>query len=249
MNISITFAKLAGLYKIVKPTLDGARLMYRTGATGIRPQSNSTIEYFERYESLRDDLIYHLPDLYSDLKIREIPIPGSNGIPGEKLETLVKDMEYIFEVRSNSEKGVSDEQERPSRVFISHGRSQDWREVQAYVEKDIKLDTLELAQEANKGRTVLQKLDEESQNCSFAVVVMTGDDQADSAAPRVRENVMHEIGFFQGKFGLANVCLLHEEGVSIPSNIHGVVYIPFPKDLVIATFGLLTRELRAAFPS
>lgn len=40
MNISITFAKLAGLYKIVKPTLDGARLMYRTGATGIRPQSN-----------------------------------------------------------------------------------------------------------------------------------------------------------------------------------------------------------------
>ncbi len=66
-------------------------------------------------------------------------------------------------------------------------------------------------------------------------------------APRVRENVMHEIGFFQGKYKLSGVCLLHEEGTNIPTNIAGVVYIPFPKGLVSASFGVLARELRTFF--
>jgi predicted nucleotide-binding protein len=77
---------------------------------------------------------------------------------------------------------------------------------------------------------------------------MIGDDDVGIRAPRTRENVMHEIGYFQGKYGLANICLLHEEGTSIRSNIHGLVYIPFPKGLVSATFGVLGRELRTAFP-
>jgi predicted nucleotide-binding protein len=58
---------------------------------------------------------------------------------------------------------------------------------------------------------------------------------------------MHEIGYFQGKYGLRDICLLYEEGTNIPSNIHGLVYIPFPKGLVRATFGALARELKAAF--
>jgi predicted nucleotide-binding protein len=161
-------------------------------------------------------------------------------------------MAYIFEVKANSELRVVVAEEpvsdpRPARVFISHGKSPDWREVQDYIERDLTIQTLELAQEPSKGRTVLQKLNEESDKCSFAVVVMTGDDDDGHGAPRVRENVMHEIGFFQGKYGLSNVCLLHEEGTSIPSNIHGLVYIPFPKELVSAAFGVLSRELRSAF--
>ncbi|MFP5260975.1 MAG: TIR domain-containing protein [Blastocatellia bacterium] len=136
---------------------------------------------------------------------------------------------------------------RPRRIFISHGRSTDWQSVQAYIEKDLGIATLELAQEANRGRTVLQKLWDESSKCSFAVVVMTGDDDIGTGQPRARENVLHEIGFFQGKFGLENVCLLYEEETSIPSNIHGLVYISFPKGIIKASFGELQRELRAAF--
>jgi predicted nucleotide-binding protein len=116
--------------------------------------------------------------------------------------------------------------------------------VQAYIERDLDIRTLELAQEPNLGRTVLQKLDEESRRCTSAVIVMTGDDPVPEGSPHARENVLHEIGFFQGKFGLSAVCLLHEEGTNIPSNIHGLVYIPFPKGYVSATFGLLTRELK-----
>ncbi len=74
-----------------------------------------------------------------------------------------------------------------------------------------------------------------------------GDDLDASGQARARENVIHEIGFFQGKYGLSRVCLLYEEGVSIPSNIHGLVYAPFPKGRVSASFGLLVRELGAMY--
>jgi hypothetical protein len=40
---------------------------------------------------------------------------------------------------------------------------------------------------------------------------------------------------------------MHEEGVNIPSNIHGLVYTPFPKGHVSAGFGLLIRELKAMY--
>jgi hypothetical protein len=211
--------------------------------------------YYERYEVLLDQLKAELPDLYSDLPERNWPSPDKDKdflFSRGQFDPLVRDMAYIFEVKANSELKFdlgSEEaalEEQPRRVFISHGRSPDWREVQDYIEKDLNILTLELAQEPSKGRTVLQKLNEESNKCSFAVVVMTGDDNLGTGAPRARENVMHEIGFFQGKYGLANVCLLHEEGTNIPSNIHGLVYIPFPKALVSAAFGVLSRELRVA---
>lgn len=249
-NLTLLFAKMSGLYKTLKTLFnDDARQGF--------PQA-TYVEFYQRYSMLAHEMKVALPDLLSDLPYRELPKPTLTARDYETLlyskaqmQQLLSDMEYIFEVRANSEMAfnlTSDaNKERPDRVFISHGRSSDWMEVQAYIEKDLAISTLELAQEPNQGRTILQKLAEESDKCSFAVVVMTGDDAVDSDAPRVRENVMHEIGFFQGKYGLPSVCLLHEEGVSVPTNIHGVVYVPFPKSLVSASFGVMSRELRAFF--
>ena len=136
----------------------------------------------------------------------------------------------------------------PDRIFISHGQNTDWLKVQPYIQKDIGIDTLELAQESFHGRTILQKLVEEADKCSFAVVVMTGDDKVGEDQVRARENVIHEIGFFQGKYGLERVCLLHEEGVNIPNNIKGLGFSPFQKGHIEASFVELRREIEAAFP-
>ncbi|MGA3288133.1 MAG: nucleotide-binding protein [Bacteroidota bacterium] len=242
-KIPIIFAKLAGLHKKIKSVLSGGGFYF---------DPPFALELFGQYANLRDDLVSSLPELYSDLIIR--PLPQSSGttdfngrgyIGHGEIIILLRDIDYIFEVRSHSRIGETPT-EKPRRVFISHGRNQDWLQVQVYIEKDVKVQTLELAQEPNKGRTVLQKLGEESDKCSFAVIVMTGDDDLGVGAPRARENVMHEIGFFQGKYGLERVCLLYEEGTNIPSNIHGLVYIPFPKGYVNATFGPLQRELNSA---
>lgn len=137
----------------------------------------------------------------------------------------------------------------PNRVFVSHGRSTLWLEVQRFIERDahLNLEVVELAEEPNRGRTISRKLADESHQCSFAVIVMTGDDVTNDNEARVRENVMHEIGFFQARYGFDRVCLLREEGVNIPSNLDGIGYSGFPKGQVKAALVELLRELRSAF--
>lgn len=238
---AIIFAKIAAL----KKSFDSIK--YDPSARTIGSQVEPL---FPRYEKLVSEIKDELPELYSDLPDLGIPDPRGlgNGIPIYELnqiDPLAKNLDYILEVRSNSRIGEKEaEKEKLDFIFLSHGRSNEWYKVQSYLEKDLSNLTIELAQQPNIGRTVLQKLDEESNKCNSAIIVMTGDDEFDKGEIRARENVLHEIGFFQGKLGLDKVVLLHEEGVNIPSNIHGLVYISFPKDTVETTFGALTRELK-----
>ncbi|GGI23647.1 TIR domain-containing protein [Pedobacter mendelii] len=244
-NSSITFAKLAGLDKKVSLTLSRRNLSY---------DSDIVIEYYNLYIFLRAKLIKEIPELYSELPVRKIPTAQYTLNDGQRrgyiessyLRTIKEDLSYIFEVRSNSRIGETTI-DKPNRIFISHGKSTEWYKLQAYLEKTLNYKTLELAQEANQGRTIMQKLGEESDKCRYAIIVMTGDDEQGEDKPRARENVMHEIGFFQGKYGFRNVCLLYEENTSLPSNIHGLVYIPFTRGMIEATFGALSRELSPIF--
>jgi predicted nucleotide-binding protein len=82
-----------------------------------------------------------------------------------------------------------------------------------------------------------------SNKCRVAIIVMSGDDTTDKGEIRARENVMHEVGFFQGKIGIRNVIILHEKGVNIPTNISGLVYHPYPKDAIKATYVDIANEL------
>lgn len=247
---SILLAKVAALQKNFSKIIWDR--LQRIGGSIVEP-------LMSQYSKYCKELIESIPELYADLEIMPIPEPfcvvptmrdnadneQENVYTHRQLEPIIQSIDYILEVRANYRIGEKQESEdRPKRVFISHGRSAEWYKVQSHMEKDINFGTLELTQEANFGRTVLQKLNDESNRCGYAVIVMTGDDIIEDEI-RARENVLHEIGFFQGKYGLQNVVLLHEEGVNIPSNIHGLVYIPFPKNTVEATFGALDRELRA----
>jgi predicted nucleotide-binding protein len=133
------------------------------------------------------------------------------------------------------------------RVFITHGRNPEWMEVQRYIESTIKIPTVELSQAVSLGRTIIEKLEQESDNCGYAVIVMSGDDTGEDGSIRVRENVMHEVGWFQAKYGRGRVCLLHEDGVSIPSNISGLAYIPYPKGRIKAAFADFRDEIEAVY--
>ena len=255
--VPVVFAKLAGIRRARDDALNDEHKK-----AGKLPIQNFSFEevgrYFTGAQAQLALLRRELPDLFSDFT--EMPVipkvemakataeaQASFRYGRHQLEVLRRDIDHIFEIRSNSELAPPVDVSVRRRVFISHGRAPDWREVQNYIEKDIGIPTLELAQEANQGRTVLGKLWESSLQCDSAVIVMTGDDLTADGQARARENVIHEIGFFQGKYGLAKVCLIHEEGVSIPSNIQGLVYTPFPKGLVSASFGVLARELKALY--
>lgn len=234
---SIVLAKVAAL----KKNLESIEYGYESRCYGtlIRP-------LLPRYKNIIEDIQSHFEGVFEDLP--KLPMPeaiGNDYFEKKDILPLISNLDYVLEVNSNIRIGEKkDEVIKPHRIFISHGHSSEWRKLQAHIEKDLEYKTLELAQEANLGRTILQKLGEEAQKCSVAIIVMSGDDSADSGEIRVRENVMHEIGFFQGIYGLSNVILLHEMDVNIPSNIHGLVYISFPKDTIDAAFGALHRELK-----
>lgn len=261
-TVATAMAKLAGIRKAIAAVLDEKVNVERLGGRVRTTFAPGLVGYYFRHaKELVDELGALLPDLYGDFQ----PLPvqprqqmaekNPDGTPvlyfsRSQLEHLARDIDQVFEIRAHSELAEPAAAARPAivkRVFISHGRSKDWYEVQAYIEKDIGLRTIELAQEPNAGRTVIEKLEASASACDSAVIVMTGDDIDADGLAKARENVMHEIGYFQAKYGRARVCLLHEEEVNIPTNLSGVVYVPFPKGNIGASLGALTRELKATY--
>lgn len=83
---------------------------------------------------------------------------------------------------------------------------------------------------------------------TFAVVVMTDDDiggvNADDLAPRARQNVILELGYFIAHLGQDRVCALITPGLETPSDFDGIVYIRM--DSGDRWRRELMRELRAA---
>lgn len=143
-------------------------------------------------------------------------------------------------------------EERPTGndVFLVHGRDQALRETVARFLERLGLNVTVLHEMPDQGRTVIEKFEHYS-NVGFAIVLLTGDDRGGlketSAAEyqlRARQNVLFELGFFVGRLGRQRVCALREEGVEVPSDYHGVVYVPIDP----AGYWKLTlaREMKAA---
>ena len=72
---------------------------------------------------------------------------------------------------------------------------------------------------------------------------MTGDDQHVDASKHARENVIHEAGLFQGRFGFERAVILLEEGCEEFSNIHGLGQIRFNKGHIKSAFEEIRRVL------
>ncbi|GBF06951.1 DNA-binding protein [Deinococcus aerius] len=161
------------------------------------------------------------------------------------INRVVNDIRIAIDILSEQDSLVG--KSKGDKIFITHGRDEQWRRLQAYLEKQLRLNTIELSQQAYRGRHTLTKLDQESNNCNYAIIVMTGDDITEDGASRARENVIHEIGFFQAKFGIERVCLMYEIGTSIPSNIDGLGRVQFEKGRIEASFSDLHRELQEFF--
>ena len=136
-----------------------------------------------------------------------------------------------------------------SSVFIVHGHSPIRHEVTLLVTK-LRLEPIVIAEQPKRGRTVIEQI-EHYGDVGFAVVLMTGDDRGglasdpyESQALRARQNVVFELGFFVGRLGRARVAALHEAGVELPSDYHGVLYIGLDAGGAWKTD--LASEMRAA---
>ena len=108
-----------------------------------------------------------------------------------------------------------------------------------------------LQEQPSQGRTIIEKFEEYAGTVGFAVVLGTPDDvgslagEADNLRPRMRQNVVAELGYFAALLDRSNVCVLRKDSdIEQPSDYDGVIYI-----LMDAGEGwklTLARELRDA---
>jgi hypothetical protein len=118
------------------------------------------------------------------------------------------------------------------KVFLVHGQDDTAKNEVALFLRAIDLEPIILHLRPNGGRHLLTKFREESEGASFAVVLMTPDDEGGPAGasdrrPRARQNVVFELGFFIGKLEPARVAALLKGDVEKPSDFDGIAYIPF----------------------
>ena len=133
------------------------------------------------------------------------------------------------------------------KVFIVHGHDDGARESVARFLERIGLEAIILHEQANQGRTVIEKVVAHG-DVGFAVVLLTPDDEGcvkgGTPEPRPRQNVLLELGYFIGRLGRDKVCALKRGELEIPSDFAGVVWEQMDNN--DGWKQSLARELKAA---
>lgn len=122
-----------------------------------------------------------------------------------------------------------------NKVFIVHGHNNAVKQEVARFIEHLKLEPIILHEQVNRGRTIIEKFEENSSDVSFAVVLLTADDEGKAKTEanyrkRARQNVIFEMGYFVGKLSRSNVFMLLDEGVEEPSDMDGIVYTSLKDD-------------------
>ncbi|AJQ46196.1 MULTISPECIES: TIR domain-containing protein [Pseudomonas] len=175
-------------------------------------------------------------------------IAQSISLLGEAQRTLREDLsDHEHAPLTHTANGAQKNAHEPSRkVFIVHGHDEGARETVARFLERLGFQSIILHEQANQGRTVIEKVEAHG-DVGFAVVLLTPDDEGcvkgGAPEPRARQNVLLELGYFLGRLGRAKVCALKRGSVEIPSDFAGVVWESMDKDGWKQALG---RELEAA---
>jgi predicted nucleotide-binding protein len=139
-----------------------------------------------------------------------------------------------------------------SRVFVVYGHDAAARDQLEAMLRRWGLDPLILDQLPSEGQTIIEKLESVTGRVGFGVVLATPDDEGyrasheDEKAFRARQNVVLELGMLLAKLGRRRVAILlkQQENMERPSDIQGLIYIPFKDDVKDAAV-LLAKEMSA----
>lgn len=115
-----------------------------------------------------------------------------------------------------------------NRIFVVHGHDGELKHAVARLVEKQDLEAIILSEQANMGKTIIEKFEENS-DVSGAICLFTADDLGRAKAapddqPRARQNIVFEAGYFMGKLSRSRVVIIAESGVELPSDMQGIVY-------------------------
>lgn len=203
----------------------------KTAITRIFGDPSGQLTEFKRWQNLTgqrsvlESFISEVEDFWED----DAPALG----PATPVQTLA-------EVKETE---APEQSVKKPHVFIGHGRSPVWARLQLFLENNLGLETVSYESEPRAGEAIIPILEEMLEQATFAVLILTAEDETASGAKRARQNVIHEAGLFQGKLGFKKAILLRQEGTEDFSNVAGLQYISFDGDKIEQVFWQLQEVL------
>mgnify|MGYP001582306634 CR=1 FL=1 len=123
-----------------------------------------------------------------------------------------------------------------TKVFIGHGRSLQWLKLKSFLSERLSLDCDEFNIEPTPGIHTTERLEIMLSQAGMALLVMTAEDKHFDGTVHARENVVHEVGLFQGRIGSRRAIVMLEDGCAKFSNLDGLTMIMFPQNDIAARF-------------
>lgn len=204
-----------------------------------RAFTNQGGEYLERYNNCGQALLYsdmNKVDFLKSLIKEEI----------DELLELLERLPLIPVVEGVKEEAVEEGMKNVKQVFVVYGHDKLMKlEVEAFLKDDLNLDVIALDEKPNQNMTIIEKFEHYSKDAGFAVILMSPDDTLEvdgQIYKQARQNVVLEMGYFMAKLGRANVAVLLKGDVEKPSDISGILHLPFSGNWKYE----LHRELKAA---
>lgn len=193
--------------------------------------NNENSDYKKHYDNVNSLYFIGLGSDSSSEKLKELKKDIQNKI--HNLESLVEKVELLkseIEISSTKRPVIDTGKVNITNVFIVHGHDTAVQQSVARTIEKLGLAPIILHEQANAGRTVIENFETHS-NVGFAIILLSDDDEGKSKVEielkkRARQNVVMELGYFMGKLGRSRVLPLYSKGVELPSDIHGLLYVP-----------------------
>jgi len=150
----------------------------------------------------------------------------------------------IEEKEAEANDPVSLIQMNKPKIFIVHGHDSHMkRAVSRFVEK-IGYEPVILHEQANRGRTIIEKLEDYANDIQFAIILYSPADEMMDGKKRARQNVVFEHGLFVSRLTRQRVVAIYKKDNDIESlsDLSGVLYIKYEGDWKSE----VEREIKAA---
>ncbi|MBY7649788.1 MAG: hypothetical protein C4617_04795 [Candidatus Liberibacter europaeus] len=144
-------------------------------------------------------------------------------------------------------------------VFVVHGHDRDSRDQLELILHKLGISELVILQNtAGSGLTIIEELEKEigkhNKTNHFGIVLLTPDDYGypkyksdNEREPRARQNVVLEMGMLLSSVGRENVVILQKGNLERPSDVQGIIYLPFNEHVKEIIPKLASRLTKAGF--
>lgn len=152
------------------------------------------------------------------------------------------DLETLVGTLRNVTSGTR--QPKRLKIFIVHGHDEKTAlELKNFLQNTLQLpEPVILREQPERGRTIIEKFEQVSQDVDIAFVLLTPDDKgyrvgaSNEDKRSARQNVIFELGFFFGQIGRkrGRIILLYKGNLELPSDISGIIYVEISKGIEAA---------------